>query len=193
MASAVASSTSFAIAARAWRIATRFFRFVKVGAREADLVRPREIGVRKREVRIGLERIVKKSGGDRGALGIERSYEGQRSQIEIVSVEALGTLAARPFDLELLHAGLDDADHPLGDAILEIENVFEIAVELVGPQMRAGFGLDELGRDTQARFRFAHAAFQEVAHAQLAADLLECLRTCLCRRSWNGARSRTAT
>ena len=75
------------------------------------------------------------------------------------------------FDLELLHAGPNDADHPLGYAILEIENVYEIAIELVRPQMRAGFGLDELGRDTQARFRFAHAAFQEVAHTQLAADL----------------------
>ena len=171
MASAVASSTSFAIAARAWRIASGFFRFVKAGMREPDLVRPCEIGVGKREVRIGFERIAEKSGGDRGALGIERSYEGQRSQIEIVGVEALGTLAARTFDLGLLHAWLDDADHPLGDAILQVENVFEIAIELVGPQMRAGFGLDELGRDTHARFRFAHAAFQKVAHAQLAADL----------------------
>ena len=42
-------------------------------------------------------------------------------------------LAPRTFDLRPLQARLDDAHHSIGDLILEIEDVLQRAVELVGP------------------------------------------------------------
>ena len=45
------------------------------------------------------------------------------------------------------------------------------AIEFLGPQMRAGLGLDQLPGDPQRRARLSHAAFQHVAHAKLASDL----------------------
>jgi hypothetical protein len=85
-------------------------------------------------------------------------------------VKALGALAARSFDLGFLHARLDDADHPLCDVILQVEYVFEAAVEFVGPQMRAAFGLDQLHRDPHSPARLSDAAIQQIAHAQLASN-----------------------
>ena len=57
-------------------------------------------------------------------------------------------------------------------AILQIEYVLDLALETLGPDMRRGRGVDELPGDADARARLAHAAFQHVAHAKLAADLL---------------------
>jgi hypothetical protein len=61
---------------------------------------------------------------------------------------------------------------PAGDLVLHREQVFGVAVEALGPQIRRGFGVDQLGVDTDARAELADAAFQHVMHAQFAADLL---------------------
>ena len=71
----------------------------------------------------------------------------------------------------MAQAWLDDPDHPVGDLVLQFEYVLGGAVELVGPQVRAGLRLDELSRDPQARAGFPHAPLKHVAHAKLAADL----------------------
>ena len=71
----------------------------------------------------------------------------------------------------MLQARLDDADDALGDLILKLENVVQRAVEAVGPEMRAGFGFDQLRGDAQPGARLAHAALQHVAHAEFAPDL----------------------
>ena len=62
-----------------------------------------------------------------------------------------------------------DADRHL---VLEIEHVFERAVEAVGPEMRAGRGIDQLRGDAHALAGLAHRAFEHVAHAEFAPDLL---------------------
>ena len=56
--------------------------------------------------------------------------------------------------------------------ILELEHIFDRAVEPVGPQMRAGFGLDQLRGDADPAAALAHRAFEHIAHAQFAPDLL---------------------
>jgi len=48
------------------------------------------------------------------------------------------------------------ADYALGNLVLQGENVIYRPVELVGPQMRAGIGFDELAGDAKARARLAH-------------------------------------
>src|ERR1700758_532968 len=56
--------------------------------------------------------------------------------------------------------------------ILQIEHIFERAVEAVGPEMRAGFGLDQLPNDADAVAGLADRAFEQVAHAEFAPDSL---------------------
>jgi len=55
---------------------------------------------------------------------------------------------------------------------LQCEQIADIAVELLGPQMRIRLGIDQLGVDAQFAIRPPDAAFEDIAHAQLAADLL---------------------
>ena len=47
-----------------------------------------------------------------------------------------------------------------------------VAVEAIGPEMRAGHGIDQLAGDPHPAAGLAHAALEHVAHAELAADLL---------------------
>ena len=60
----------------------------------------------------------------------------------------------------------------LAHTILQIEYVLDLALETFGPDVRRRRGVDELPGDADPRPRPAHAAFQHVTHAKLAADLL---------------------
>jgi hypothetical protein len=95
------------------------------------------------------------------------------AQEVVVGVEAPGRLALGAFDLRLLQLRRDRADHARRHLILQIEDVLETAVEVIGPQMRARRRVDELRGDAYALRRLADAAFHHVAHAQFAADLLD--------------------
>ena len=55
--------------------------------------------------------------------------------------------------------------------VLNGENVGELAVEPFRPQVPAGGRVDELGRDPHPIARFAHAAFEDVTHAEALTDL----------------------
>ena len=93
------------------------------------------------------------------------------AQIVVVGVQAFG-LALGTLDFGTFQRRHDRADHTLGDLVLQLEDVVERAFETVGPQMRAGGRVDELPGDANAVRGLADAAFQHVAHAELAADLL---------------------
>jgi hypothetical protein len=66
---------------------------------------------------------------------------------------------------------------------------FEQAVEPVGPEMRAACRVDQLRGDAHPVSAFAHRAFQDIADAELAADLLhidDCHRDGAGRRRQHG-------
>src|SRR6266436_3746339 len=69
---------------------------------------------------------------------------GQGAQIEVISIEAVGPLAPRAVDLALPERRLDDTGDADRDLVLKFENVFEQAVEPVGPEMRAACRVDQL-------------------------------------------------
>ena len=94
-----------------------------------------------------------------------------RAQAKIVSGQIAGRLPGHATDLACLQRRLDDSGNVGRDLILKLEHVFERTVEPVGPQMRAGLRLDQLRRDAHPVARFAHAAFEHVAHSQFAGDL----------------------
>src|SRR6185312_4564453 len=58
------------------------------------------------------------------------------------------------------------------DLILKLEQIGHVLLELLGPKMRAGIRVDELGVDPHLVLVALHRAFEHVAHAERLADLL---------------------
>src|SRR4051794_1077100 len=103
-----------------------------------------------------------------GALPDER----QRADHALPGVEVVGWLVLTANLLSHIQLRFDCCDHTLGNLVLDGENVSEIAVVALGPDMVTGFSLDQLGGDTDAVAGFAHTAFEHITHPQLAPDLL---------------------
>ncbi len=74
---------------------------------------------------------------------------------------------------------MDRADDALGDAVLELEDVLDAALVAVGPDVDAGRRVDQLRRDTQSSAGLPHTTFQDVADAELLANLLDAHRLAL--------------
>src|SRR6516162_2979460 len=60
----------------------------------------------------------------------------------------------------------------LGNLVLYRENIGKLAVIALGPNMLSGLRLDQLYSDADAIDGLAQAAFENITHAQIAADLL---------------------
>ena len=58
------------------------------------------------------------------------------------------------------------------DLVLHLQQIGAGGVELVGPEVGAAVGVDELGVDPHLIAAGLHRAFQHVAHAQVLADRL---------------------
>jgi hypothetical protein len=58
----------------------------------------------------------------------------QRPQVKVVGAEAFRRLGAHPLHLGRAQAGLDRAGHRLGHAVLQREDVAEVAVEVLPPK-----------------------------------------------------------
>src|SRR5208282_4394438 len=107
--------------------------------------------------------------GDSCPLEGETMWE--RSQIKIVSVEIVNSAFGRTTNLGGLERRLNDPGDTRRHLVLKLENLFERTVEAVGPEMRAGAGIDQLGSDPDAPRCFADRAFEDIADAKLAAEL----------------------
>src|SRR6516225_3451540 len=60
----------------------------------------------------------------------------------------------------------------VGDVVLQCEQIADIAVELLRPQMCIRLGVDQLSVDAHFAARPPDASLEHIADAQLAADLL---------------------
>ena len=65
------------------------------------------------------------------------------------------------------------------DLILHREHVLDLAIIALGPAMPAGGAVDELSCDADAIAGALNAALQDIAHAELLADLTEVNRPAL--------------
>src|SRR5258708_1205380 len=97
----------------------------------------------------------------------------QGSEIVVIGIEITGWLGARTIDLGLIDTGFDGADHALGHRVLQLEHVFQRAVEFLRPKMSVGGRLDQLPGDTEATGGLAHAALKYIADTQFPAALLD--------------------
>ena len=64
----------------------------------------------------------------------------------------------------------DRNDRP-GNLVLNNEDILQLAVVTLSPTVSAGNGIDELSADADAITSATNAAFEDVAHAEFAADL----------------------
>src|SRR6185369_9780027 len=90
-------------------------------------------------------------------------------QREVVGVEALRALAERAAHLGFADVRRDGGDRLLGDLLLQLEEIVDPAVDLVGPQDGLSLGIRELGSDTEPVADAAGAPGEDVAYAELAA------------------------
>src|SRR5262249_7447979 len=104
---------------------------------------------------------------------------GHPAQEVVVGVQALRRLSPNALDLRPLEPWLDGPNDACRHPILQLKHVFEGAVETIGPNMTARRRIDELPGDAHAGSRLAHAAFEHIAHAQLASNLLHIDRLAL--------------
>ena len=70
-------------------------------------------------------------------------------------------------------------DDPFRDFVLDGEQILEIPVISLGPDMAAGRCFDKLGGDADAFTPLAHAAFDDVAHSELSPDVCDIDRPAL--------------
>ena len=83
-------------------------------------------------------------------------------------------LLRQQLDLELL-------DDRVGDLVLDGEDVGQVAVVAVGPDVPAGLAVDELAVDPHLRAGLADAALQHELDVEFLADVLHLDRPCPCR------------
>ena len=106
------------------------------------LGQPLNIGARRQcigwgEGRIETDRVKTSLQHHLGGLAREGIGERQTAQIVIVCIQVLRALSACPFNLGLLDRGLQDADHSLGNLILQLKQVFDGPIILIGPYVVA--------------------------------------------------------
>ena len=69
---------------------------------------------------------------------------------------------------------LDRRHHGLRDLVLHREHIRQIAVVALGPEMTAGDDVVQLRGDADMVAVLAHRALDDIADAELLADLLRC-------------------
>src|SRR5262245_28048118 len=90
---------------------------------------------------------------------------------EIIRLPGRRRLQQRALGLGLVDLGHQDRNDRPGNLVLNSEDVLQLAVVTLGPKVSAGQGIDELGGDADAIAGPTDAAFENVANAELAADL----------------------
>jgi hypothetical protein len=89
----------------------------------------------------------------------------QTSSIGGSRVEASRRLAQGPVLLGIGNGRHQGDRHCLGDLVLQREDVGEIAVVALGPDVLAGLALDQLSANANAITGFAQAAFEDIEGA----------------------------
>src|SRR6516165_4557976 len=95
----------------------------------------------------------------------------QTALVSRPGVETARWFAHRALPLGIGNRGGNGYCHSVRNLVLHREDIGEIAVVALGPDMLAGLGLDQLRGDPDTIAGFAQAACEHITHAQLAADL----------------------
>ena len=142
-------------------------------------VGPGEARVGAGVVGVELDRLLVQTARLAIRLGREALPELPPPQHAVVSLEVLGLAAPRQTALALTELAGERRHDPAGHLVLDLEDVREVAIEALGPEMMSGCRFHQLRRDPHPRACFADAPFQHVADAEVTADLLDARRLAL--------------
>ena len=148
------------------------FRIVATKVRHPNGQRKSEADHRGDKLGVEFKRVLEKTdGGVLACLGfvfqLRRSTHPKIDRVRIVR-----PLAHRPQSLGFDQLNPERIGEARDELHLQLAELAALAVEPVGPDMRAGLGRDELGVDRDLLAEAAHAAFEHIAHAEFAPDLL---------------------
>src|SRR6516162_5155550 len=157
--------------------------FVRLGKVGVGTLRPTEkarIQDRDRQRRRGLRilRIDRQRAAEKG-LRLDIVLFGVPVMVpDAMLIEFIRVLAAlRPLGNALAFKfeefRLYSAGDRVGDLVLQFKQIGQIAVVSLGHYVMVGVGPDQLHRDADSLPRFAYAAFEDIAYAQLLADLFD--------------------
>src|SRR5204863_256635 len=92
-------------------------------------------------------------------------------QIGEVCIEFGVARLLRATSVEPAEAHFERPGNPLGDLVLDLEEIHEIAIELHGLELSPRLRVDELHQDAQAWTHSLDASRDEIVCAQLTSDL----------------------
>jgi Tetratricopeptide repeat len=95
----------------------------------------------------------------------------QPTMVAFPRIKAVRRLACRTLALVAFDCRQDRGRDAHGDLVLHCKNIRQVAVVALRPQMPASRCLDQLHRDPHPIADLAHTAFEDIAHAEVAADL----------------------
>ena len=93
--------------------------------------------------------------------------------IEFVGILVVLRLVGNAVAFEFQKFRLDGVGDRGNDLVLQLEQVGEVAVVSLGHYVMISVGADQLRRDPHPAARLAHAALENIAHAQLLTDFLD--------------------
>src|SRR5262245_62771309 len=128
--------------------------------------------MRRGEILIDLDRPAVHHPGLRERLLGAAAEQFARAQPGLVRRHVAGPVPAQPTLLALRQRDRQRADDLLHHLVLRREDVREIAIEPLSPEMPAVAGIDELRRDAHTIAGLAGAALEHTATAQGGPDLL---------------------
>src|SRR5690348_4794339 len=100
-------------------------------------------------------------------------------QVELVSGDVGGSTPFERLALRWHELDLERLDDRRRDFVLNSENVFEVAVEALRPDMLAADSVDELRVDPHTPARLPHAAFKNVGDPELLSEIADVHRLTL--------------
>ena len=92
------------------------------------------------------------------------------AHVKVVGIDVGGAAPADARGFVRREVDLERVDDGARHLVLDFEDVDQLAVIALRPEMRAAASVDELRRDAHARPGLAHASFQHMAHAEVARD-----------------------
>src|SRR5262249_17768556 len=132
----------------------------------------RQSRLRRGKTRIDLDRAAVHHLGLRDGITRAAAEQFARAQPGLIGLHVGGGAPAQPLHLALRQLDRERADDLLYHLVLRREDVREIAIESLGPEMPAAAGVNELRRDAHAIAGLADAALEHEANTQVAPDLL---------------------
>src|SRR5262245_55560759 len=95
----------------------------------------------------------------------------QGAQEKVIGIEIGSSLVSHTFDFGESDLGLNRRHHAFRNAILQIENVVDLALKAVCPEVRARRCVNQLCREPEALAGPPDTTLEHIAGAQVASDI----------------------